>query len=491
MDGNSQEFSGWRKVFWPIHSFELKRIIPLALMMACIIFTYSILRDVKDTLIVVSCGAEALPFIKLYGTLPFALLFMGLYTFLSDRVSRRTLFYGWVLAFTGFFLLFGFVLYPLRETLHASPETLAAWQEAFPRIKYISTLVAHWSYSLFYVMAELWGTVALGVLFWQLANDITKLEDAKRFYPPLILLGNAGFLCAGPFLLFTVVHFKDLPPDMQWAEALQWIMLAVTLSAGLLLYLYGWISKNGEITLPTKCPLKKKEKGSFLDNIAVVFRSKYLLLMAVLVISYGVSINLVEVTWKTQMKLQFPTKSSYIQAMGCFSTAFSIATVCLLIFGSSILRYLGWFRAALLTPVTMAITGSLFFATIVFRDALSPVFQWIGITPLMGAIFMGGLQIIMTKASKYSLFDSTKEMAYIPLDKDLRLKGKAAVDGVGDRLGKSGVGVIQQVMLVSILGATQLTIAPYLGVIFLIIVFAWLWAVQGLNKKFQKASKDR
>lgn len=41
-------------------------------------------------------------------------------------------------------------------------------------------------------------------------------------------------------------------------------------------------------------------------------------------------------------------------------------------------------------------------------------------------------------------------MAYIPLKEDLRLKGKAAVDCVGDRLGKLGVGVLQQVLLMSI-----------------------------------------
>ncbi|MBS0651224.1 MAG: AAA family ATPase, partial [Verrucomicrobia bacterium] len=42
-------FKGLRGIFWPIHRFELKKFLPMGIMMMCILFNYTILRDTKDT----------------------------------------------------------------------------------------------------------------------------------------------------------------------------------------------------------------------------------------------------------------------------------------------------------------------------------------------------------------------------------------------------------------------------------------------------------
>jgi AAA family ATP:ADP antiporter len=135
------------------------------------------------------------------------------------------------------------------------------------------------------------------------------------------------------------------------------------------------------------------------------------------------------------------------------------------------------------------ITGVGFFSFVIFRDALTGFISILGTTPLMLAVIFGTAQNIMSKSSKYSLFDPTKEMAYIPLDQESKVKGKAAIDVVGARLGKSGGSLIQQGLIVAF-GSLAL-ITPYIAGILFLIIFAWIFAAKSLSKKFAQLSAER
>ena len=65
MQDEKVEFSKFRAFFWPIYSYELKKLIPMLLLFFFILFNYTVLRDTKDTLIVTApnSGAEAIPFL--------------------------------------------------------------------------------------------------------------------------------------------------------------------------------------------------------------------------------------------------------------------------------------------------------------------------------------------------------------------------------------------------------------------------------------------
>lgn len=98
----------------------------------------------------------------------------------------------------------------------------------------------------------------------------------------------------------------------------------------------------------------------------------------------------------------------------------------------------------------IGVTGVAFYALTIFAPFFAPIAQNLGTTPLMLAVLVGAAQNILSKSAKYSLFDPCKEMAYIPLDQDSKTKGKAAVDVVGNPLGKSGGALIQQVLIFSV-----------------------------------------
>jgi AAA family ATP:ADP antiporter len=117
--------------------------------------------------------------------------------------------------------------------------------------------------------------------------------------------------------------------------------------------------------------------------------------------------------------------------------------------------------AALITPITLLITGAMFFSLNLFPAFFAPITAKIGTTPLMLAVMVGAAQNILSKGAKYALFDPCKEMAYIPLDAESKTKGKAAVDVIGNPLGKSGGSFLQQI-LIGVFGSLSAS-TPYLG----------------------------
>jgi AAA family ATP:ADP antiporter len=235
---------------------------------------------------------------------------------------------------------------------------------------------------------------------------------------------------------------------------------------------------------------KEKPKMSLKESFIYLARSKYILCLAILVIGYGVAINLVEVTWKGQLKLQYPNPNDYQTFMGYFSTITGTVTILMMLFvGGNVIRRFGWKTGALITPVVLLITGVGFFSFVIFRDYLTAIIAMLGTTPLMLAVVFGTAQNVMSKSSKYSLFDPTKEMAYIPLDQESKVKGKAAIDVVGARLGKSGGSLVQQGLIIACgsLGA----ITPYVAGILFLIIFAWIYSANALSKQFQKLNAEK
>lgn len=492
MSNQTKEFGKWRSFFWPIHAFELKKVLPMFLMFFCISFNYTILRDTKDTLLITApgSGAEAIPFVKVWLVVPCAVIFMLIYAKLSNKLSKQALFYTVITPFLIFFILFATVLYPARDYLHPT-EMADRLQAALPEgLMGMVAIFRNWTYALFYVLAELWGSVMLSLMFWGFANDITRVGEAKRFYAMFGIGANVALLCSGPAIVLVSDIRRHVPEGVDaWGISLNLLMGMVVIAGVMIIATYRWINKNvlsdARFYDPNEQNKKKKEKPkmSMGESFKYLAKSPYILCLAVLVIAYGISINIIEVTWKSQLKLQYPNANDYSTFMGYFSTFTGAVTVLMMLFvGGNVIRRFGWGTAALITPVVLLITGAIFFALVIFRDNLGGMIAALGTTPLMLAVVVGMAQNIMSKSAKYSLFDPTKEMAYIPLDQEQKVKGKAAIDVVGARLGKSGGSLVQQGLLVTFGSIAAMT--PYLAIVLGVIVFAWIIAAKGLNKQF-------
>ena len=340
-------------------------------------------------------------------------------------------------------------------------------------LKGFVAVVRNWTFSLFYVMSELWGSVCLSILFWGFANHINSITESKRFYALFGMMGNLALPTAGFFVYAASGIRENLPEGVDpWGYSLKIMTSVLTFSSALILIAYWWIShyvlSDKKLYQPENSEVSNEKLSlSLKDSLKLIIHSKYLLCIALLVISYGVCINMVEVTWKNQLRMQYPDPNAYNQFMGLFSSCTGLVTIFMMLFvTNNVIRRFGWTVAALCTPTILLITGCLFFCFVLFSPWITDsVFSTLGLTPLMMAVILGALQNIMSKSTKYALFDPTKEMSYIPLGPEAKVKGKAAVDIIGNPIGKSTGSLVQQALLV-VFGSLS-AIAPYVAVIVL------------------------
>jgi len=194
-------------------------------------FVNTVVDSLKDTLVVTSVGGgpQVVPFLSVWTVLPASLLFFALYSAATQRLTRLQIFERIVGGFGAFFLIFGTVVFPLRESLHlawldalvagtpaalalsAGRPTSAAALTAGPVPVALAGVLPgglagavgmarNWTFSVFYAVSELWGDVVLSLLFWGLANETTSLADARVLYPVFGVGANVAQVAAGRYL---------------------------------------------------------------------------------------------------------------------------------------------------------------------------------------------------------------------------------------------------------------------------------------------------
>jgi AAA family ATP:ADP antiporter len=490
-----KEPSFFRKYFWPIYPGEYQKFFLMITIFFLISFNYNILRAAKDALIITapSSGAETIPFIKVWAMLPMAFLMTYIFTRLSNRFESFKVIYIMISIFLVFYGIFTFVLYPLRNQLepHHFVERLSS---ILPLgFKGLLAIFQHWTLAAFYVMSELWGVVVLSVLFFGFSNNITTVDEAKRFYALFGVGANIGGALSGQAAMHLSRHtFSSWIPygSNSWDQSVLLMNLTVIFLGICILLLFRRVNNLSKKTFMF-APIEKGPKMSLRKTFKYLASSNYLICIALIVVTYNITINLTEVLWKNQIRLLYPNAADYSSYMGKVMTAIGIiATIIALFLSGNMLRKFKWTIPALFTPVIVLITGVLFFATFVFQNNLPlAITSFLGMSPLMMNVFFGSMQNTMARASKYTVFDATKEITFIPLDKETKTKGKAAIDGIGSRLGKSGGAVIYQGLL--LLCSTLSQAAPYVAIIFLVVVTVWIIAVRVLGNQFEVLTKQK
>lgn len=184
----------------------------------------------------------------------------------------------------------------------------------------------------------MWGSVVTSLLFWGFANEVTTVDEAKKyckyavlpclcllysprsyfsycglpFVDPLFGMGaNVALIFSGQYVKWVSNMRSTLAPGVDaWAVSLRFLMAAVVGSGGVLLAAYKYmqdniVAKNKEMSDTKKLPRKKKARMTMKESAKFLMGSPYIRDLATLVISYGLCINIVEVSWKSKLKVGF------------------------------------------------------------------------------------------------------------------------------------------------------------------------------------------
>ncbi len=112
-----------------------------------------------------------------------------------------------------------------------------------------------------------------------------------------------------------------------------------------------------------------------------------------------------------------------------------------------------------------------------------------GASPLPIAVLLGSLHFCIGRSAKYTIFDSTKELAFIPLDQEGQVKGKLIIDGIGSRLGR-GASSFLSILLFLMMGGPSES-ALFGGILAVSFALISVPAARFIGTEFEKKSPQK
>lgn len=418
------------------------------------LMSYTIIRDLKDVIFITDCGASLIPFVNTWVNLPFSFIFILLYNFLLNKYTFRKTYLITYIFLSTLYGGIGLYLYPLRELL---------------LIQSSSVLISNWVSLLYYVLSPIWGTIVVSVLFWSFANQYTEIEDAKTIYPIMGIIANIALVLAG-----IVMNTTGSILSHDWNLNVQ-ILTLVHISMSIVsIMLFIFVINNYKTVRTYKPQDKHKSNKKHFQSLLALQKNPFVRHMVIMISSYGLLIGFYESIWKHYLEIYLITPIKYSQFMGTVSSITGILTIVMMICGSVWMKTLSWTGTALLTPLSMFGLGVLFYSSI-----LSNSLQLISLT--------GAGLTIFVKGAKYALFDPCKEIAYIPMDDDIKTKGKANIEILCAPFGKSFSNFVLQLLMITC-GSIEASV-PIIGILYLMTCGTWVHSTIFMGELIEKNKK--
>lgn len=459
-----------------------------------IIFVYHLLKDLKDTLVITSsdAGAQVIPFLKIWVILPFAILVSYLFSKIYQKFGREKTLYFFVIGLLSAYAIFAFCLFPLRNAL--SLERVADMLTLTLPVgcKGFISMVCFWIYTFFYLAAELWSMMILTVLFWGYLNDITSPDQAKSFYPICVFVGNCAGILSGQTSRFLCHSLMDV---LSWQETLQIIVSMIIVCGIGIMGISRVLALSESPSLSdhpsvSQQPKKSKPVISFKESCLCIVQSRPLLCIAILVVGFGLTSNLIEVVWKETIKSNYPLPQAYNAYVNQLTSLIGVLAVFMSLVSRWVFQNFKWSKIALLSPVSLFVTSFVFFFFMQLpEEYLNPFASFFNMNGLYLVMTLGSVYYVLALTAKYTIFDMCKEMAFLSINPSERMRAKSVIDSVGSRLGKSGSSCLYQFLLV-LFGSTAGHI-PIIGITAVFVIGVSIIATRKLGTYVSEEQEEK
>ncbi len=450
------------KQLFVIDKQERVKFALLTLTFFFVIASYTLVKELKDSIFMTVVGAKYLPWIKIISILVMVPAVM-FYAYLVDRMRRYQLlaFYSLAYGVLGILMAY-FIGHPtigIANTVD-SPYRIFGWA--------------------FYFFIEGYSPFLVGV-FWAFANSVTSPDEAKKNYGIMVAGSKFGGLLSAIFAWYlfscqipSVVNLSGVFKHQVLMVISALLLLVVPFVLRMLIkHVPGRLLHGYEMAyqLEKHKTVEEKSKVGILSGLSMFWQYPYVLGVFGIIFFYEVSF----VVLNYQRLLLIKSSSVDISEMSCtmFEQVFMVHLVgCLfsLIGTSFLMRRLGERNSLMLIPI---LSGLLILYFVVMNTLNSIVVVFVGL-----------------RALNYAFSYPVRESLYIPTVKEVKFKSKSWIDAFGTRIAKA-TGYSFNLCAQDILSKFGLAAFAFANSIFLgVIVLLWGATAYLLGKRFQRAVEN-
>ncbi|MFC1854257.1 Npt1/Npt2 family nucleotide transporter [Candidatus Dependentiae bacterium] len=391
---------GWFKHIWPFTGVESQRTFYFSVIFSCIIFSYSIIKPLKDTIFIGFIGPSYLPWAKLLmlASLP---IFMPLYSAADNKEKRNRA----IMIFSTFYGLVCLIF----AVLFLSPTMGIANTATGPG------RILGW---IFYAIMDFF-SIAVVATFWAMINSISTPNTAKKQYGIMVAASRGlGAIAAGLGTVLTWIGIKDTT-SIPTMIALAGISLVLcTFLAHKMFKKIPQDHLKGYSDEHEKDKSKSSVPKNAWSNLKTLVTRPYTFGMFWLLCSF----ELISALMNYRMQCLIAQSAKTIGGIGKFMFAytfiFQILGLLLALFGTTkLLKNFGVRFSLLLTPLIVLLLSF----SLVFLNNLAVI------TTLM----------ISLRTLNYSLDVPVKEILFIPTTHNIQYQVKGWIASFGKTISKT------------------------------------------------------